>query len=52
MLRVHNPIAAYWFDECAGWFGHWVETMMSQKDPKTGRPLYALWQLLGIDPTV
>lgn len=50
MLGISNPIAAYWFDETAGWFGNWVDAMLTQTDPKTGYKLYRLDQLLGILP--
>ncbi len=54
MLGLANePLLAWYFDEAVSWFGHWVESKLSErKKVRRGKqmvevPRYRLGQLLG-----
>lgn len=34
MLFIHHPVLGWWFDDAVGWFGNWVEGMLSQTESK------------------
>ncbi len=50
LMGIEHPVAAYWLNEAVGWFGEYVDIKLEERDPATGKTLYSIESLLGIEP--